>query len=104
MIRLVCTSGACPEQYDAFLGDKQVGYLRLRHGLLRVQCPNSNGEVVYIAYPEGDGVFDSSEERDYYLRFSVSYIEKWVRGEIKKPSPPQVEYTVEGTPTLDVIG
>ena len=33
--RLILTCGACPEQYDVFDGDRQVGYLRLRHGHFR---------------------------------------------------------------------
>lgn len=32
-IHLVKTCEACPEQYDAYLGEKRVGYLRLRHVL-----------------------------------------------------------------------
>ena len=31
-IKLVKTCSACPEQYDAFYEDHQVGYLRVRHG------------------------------------------------------------------------
>lgn len=93
MIRLVKTCGACPEQYDAFDGDKQVGYLRLRHGCFTVNCPNFSGEEVYSAAPQGDGCFDP-EERDYYFRFAVDAIERWIRGE-SKAAAPVVEYTVE---------
>ena len=32
---VIQTCGACPEQYDVFLGDKQIGYVRLRGGALR---------------------------------------------------------------------
>jgi plasmid stability protein len=32
VVRLVRTCFACPEQYDAFIGEEKVGYLRLRHG------------------------------------------------------------------------
>ena len=65
-IRLVETCYACPEQYDAFIGEKQVGYLRLRHGYFRVDFPDCNGEVIYTAYPEGDGIFDE-DEREFFL-------------------------------------
>lgn len=65
-IELVKTCEACPEQYDAFIGDKLVGYLRLRHGYFTVQYPNSSGEVVYEAEPKGDGLFED-EEREGYL-------------------------------------
>ena len=65
-IRLVQTCYACPEQYDAFLGDRQVGYLRLRHGEFRVDVPDCGGETVYEAEPEGDGIF-ADHERDHFL-------------------------------------
>lgn len=62
-IELVQTCGACPEQYDAMLGGRKVGYLRLRHGVFTVDCC---GETVLTAYPKGDGLF-VFEERDFYL-------------------------------------
>lgn len=65
-IELVCTCGACPEQYNAFIDGKQVGYLRLRHGYFRVDYPECNGETIYTANPDGDGIFTDTE-RDYYL-------------------------------------
>jgi hypothetical protein len=91
-IRLVLTCGACPEQYDAFDGDKKVGYLRLRHGYFRVDCPNCGGTTVYEATPKGDGMFEP-EERDYYLRFAVDAIEKWIKnGDPSLPPAPNVTY------------
>ena len=30
-VTLVQTCGACPEQYDAYIDDKKIAYLRLRH-------------------------------------------------------------------------
>ena len=65
-IILVKTCGACPEQYDAFIGDEQVGYLRLRHGYFRVDYPDCGGETIYSAEPKGDGCFEC-DEREYYL-------------------------------------
>jgi hypothetical protein len=99
MIKLVLTCGACPEQYDAFDGDRLVGYLRLRHGSFTVQCPNTLGQLVYEASPEGDGIF-TTDERDYYLRFAVDAIQRWQRGEIsnEKPPAPDVEYVMIGNP------
>ncbi len=95
MIRLVETCFACPEQYDAYDGDQQVGYLRLRHGTFTVECPDVHGELVYRASPEGDGRF-GNDERDYYLRFSVDAIQRWQRGEKPtKPAAPDVEYEIE---------
>lgn len=65
-IRLELTCGAYPEQYDAFLGERQVGYLRLRHGTFRVDFPDCGMETVLVAHPEGDGEF-MDEERARYL-------------------------------------
>ena len=59
------TCGACPEQYDAFYNGENIGYLRLRHGIFRVDYKDERG--VYIANPKGDGVFDP-EERGVYLK------------------------------------
>jgi hypothetical protein len=66
-IRLTMTCGACPEQYDAFIGDRKVGYLRLRHGYFSVEFPDCDGETVYETHTIGDGVFDESE-RDYHIQ------------------------------------
>lgn len=65
-ILLVQTCGACPEQYDAFLGDRQVGYLRLRHGLFYVDFPACDGETIYETEEVlGDGIFDESEREKF---------------------------------------
>jgi hypothetical protein len=95
MIRLVMTCGACPEQYNAYDGDKQVGYLRLRHGGFTVEAPECGGELIYEASPRGDGIFED-DERDYYLRFAVDAIQRWQRGEHEgHPPAPDVQYEVE---------
>jgi len=65
-IVLELTCGGCPEQYDAYLYDEKVGYLRLRHGYFSVRYPSSCGEEIYSAQPRGDGIFEC-DERDYYL-------------------------------------
>ena len=57
-----------------------------------VECPDCGGEDVYSASPKGDGSF-YDDERDYYLRFAVDAIERWMRGESKTPAP-DVEYDV----------
>ncbi len=97
MIRLVKTCDACPEQYDAFDGDRLVGYLRLRHGYFNVRCPDHNGEVVYEATPEGDGIFEC-DERDYHLRFAVNAILTWMQRPapvaVTRPPAPDVEYEI----------
>jgi hypothetical protein len=96
MIVLRLTCGACPEQYDAYLNGKQVGYLRLRWGFFRVDYPDCGGEVIYQANPKGDGVFEE-DERNYYLRFAVDAIERRIRNEapLPKPEAPHVLYMVE---------
>lgn len=63
MLRLVRTCGACPEQYDVFLGEEYIGYMRLRHGWFRAEY---KGTIVYQARPDGDGCFECGE-RDGYL-------------------------------------
>jgi len=92
MIKLILTCEACPEQYDAYDGDKSRVYLRLRHGAFAVQCPDVKGECIYSAYPEGDGAFIDDAERDYYLRFAVAAILKWQGGVVSLPPPPNVEF------------
>lgn len=73
-IKLVETCGACPEQYDAFhsITGEKIGYLRLRHGYFRAEY---NRKVVYDAYPDGDGCFES-QEREHYLREACDAIRK----------------------------
>jgi hypothetical protein len=63
-VKLVETCGACPEQYDAYIDGKQIGYLRLRHGYFYTDYLPT-GEKVYEAYPNGDGVFDYGERTKY---------------------------------------
>ena len=59
-IKLVRTSLAMPEQYDAFdASGQQVGYLRLRF-------PAVGGQTILEARPMGDSLFD--DERDFYLQ------------------------------------
>lgn len=60
--KLICTCEACPEQYDVL--DKnslKAGYLRLRHGHFRADCPTVGGTTVYESDTIGDGVFDETE-------------------------------------------
>ena len=75
-VKLELTCGACPEQYDAYIGDERVGYLRLRHGWFYVECPDCGGETVYESEPKGDGLFDD-DEREFYLREAVAAIKAW---------------------------
>lgn len=65
MIRLEQTCGACPEQYDVYWGDQEVGYIRHRHGITEAHCPF--GEVVFTSEEaRGDGMFED-DEREWML-------------------------------------
>lgn len=64
-IRLEQLCAVCPEAYDAFVGDRQVGYLRLRHGSFRVDVPDAGGETIYTAEPVGDGFFMPFEREGF---------------------------------------
>lgn len=77
-IELRQTCGACPEQYDAFMGEKQVGYLRLRHGFFSVDCPDVGGKQVFATSEvSGDGMF-TDEERPGMLAKAKESIAKWL--------------------------
>ena len=68
-LRFEKTSSACPEQYDVFKGSKQVGYIRLRHGVLSCRYPNTHGEIIYAHQFEDEwkGYFENEEERTFYI-------------------------------------
>lgn len=72
--RLTCESH--PEQYNVYLGDRQVGYVRVRHGHLSVECPECNGQQVLGADIAGDGEFEPWE-RDYWLRRAAIAVEQF---------------------------
>ena len=79
-LKFVETCSACPEQYDVFLGDKQVGYLRLRSGWFRVDFPECGGETIYEHYFDDGwkGCFDDTE-RDYFLKEAEKAIIKKIK-------------------------
>ena len=82
------TCSACPEQYDAFIGDRKVGYLRLRWGEFRVDYPDCGGEMIYC-HVFGDplqGTFDSDEQRAHHLEFAKTAIrERLARARLAPP-------------------
>ena len=71
-VRLVQTCGACPEQYDAFIGDELVGYLRLRHGYFYASYPGIDGDKVYDANTIGDGIFEWEERKTHLDRATLA--------------------------------
>ena len=70
------TCGACPEQYDVYLNDKRVAYVRLRYG--RLTAKNSKGEEIYKAlFNNGwKGAFREIEERQYYFEKIIEAISR----------------------------
>jgi hypothetical protein len=81
--RVIITCFACPEQYDVFLGDKQIGYLRLRWSHFTADYPDVDGECVYeatIGDSGWDGRFKNDEQRYRYLNAAVAaLLEKAIR-------------------------
>lgn len=69
-IELKQTCHACPEQYDAVLNGKVIGYLRLRHGIFTCEHIPS-GVHVYVGDPKGDGIFEP-EEREFHLNKALN--------------------------------
>lgn len=65
--KLDLTCWCCPEQYDVYLDNEQVGYLRLRNGHFRCDYLDCGGETLYEANTHGDGMFEK-EERDPQIR------------------------------------
>lgn len=77
-LRLERTCYACPEQYDVFNKDnEQVAYMRLRHGRFTVECRDCGEDYVYIAYPEGDGLFIDDHERAFHLANAIKAIKEY---------------------------
>ena len=79
-IELVQTCEISPEQYDAFIGTNQVGYLRLRWGLFEVYYPNDDGDVIYekefpyIGGPTPNYGYFENDERETQLMAAKSAI------------------------------
>lgn len=82
------TSIACPEQYDVLnKNNEQVGYLRLRHGWFRADCPDCGGATVYEAHTRGDGCFDE-DERVPQLTAAVEAIDAYWKNLISDAQGP----------------
>ena len=75
------TCMACPEQWESFYDGKQVGYIRVRFGTLRVYCPGALDKLVLEHTWDGDdykGRFDSVEERREWLHSAHQAIKAWL--------------------------
>lgn len=75
-LRLVQTCFACPEQYDVFDGERQVGYLRLRHGHFTAEYLQPGGTLLYQAKTHGDGIFEDEAERRLHLGLALEAISR----------------------------
>jgi hypothetical protein len=70
---------ACPEQYDVYLDNSYVGYLRLRYG--RFTFVNTSGNVFLLGDFPGDlymGSFNSDKEKYLYLLIALSKLEMFI--------------------------
>lgn len=72
------TCNACPEQYEVFKGEKQVGYLRLRHGSFTAEVPDVFGELVHESEPEGDGIFEDHERMTHLIN-AINCIDRYYK-------------------------
>lgn len=104
-VRLVLTCESHPEQYDAFIGDERVAYLRLRGGLFRVQCPHIDddqlgfllNETVYAA-AVGDNEFHSETQRRLELGAAKEAIAGWYARKDEPVTEPAGAALPEPTP------
>lgn len=63
------TCSMCPEQYDVFIGEKQVAYIRLRCGWLAV-FPDATSDTILYEHTFSNkwkGEFNNEKERKKYL-------------------------------------
>jgi hypothetical protein len=94
--RCVMTCAVCPEQYDVFIDEHVVGYLRLRHGFFQARFPDFSGECVYeTSKIFGDGTFYNKEERMRELKRAIKYINREVKKKERYVPDPTVSPTTE---------
>jgi hypothetical protein len=76
--KLELTCFMCPEQWDVYRDCAKVGYIRLRHGDLRVDYPDCGGKTLLdlSSGVYGDGAFDTEELRNTYLLKLVKAIDE----------------------------
>jgi hypothetical protein len=79
------TSPGCPEQYDVFQKDKQVGYIRYRWGNFRIDCPNCGDKEIYSEEIDEDGYEGMlNENRMKYLKLATKLILKEIKCQSQK--------------------
>lgn len=57
--RLELTCGANPEQYDVYIDNRYVGYMKLKNGHFHVI--DAGGNCVYKTRPHGENCFKDNE-------------------------------------------
>ena len=72
------TCDICPEQYDVYHDDEQVGYIRIRHGAMTVKCPDVGGKVVLCEMTDGDGGLTFKERPERMFR-ALNAITRYVK-------------------------
>lgn len=83
-IRLECTCSACPEQYNMFINDTQVGYIRYRWGYLACRpCNDGNidwDKTVFEWEHPNDGMSGiiPEDQRDTLLQQCKNVIAKYI--------------------------
>lgn len=68
------TCKVCPEQYDVYNGKRLVAYVRFRHGILTVNCPDVDGEMVFMR--EGQDSYPLSESCKVEVEIAIS---EWIK-------------------------
>lgn len=84
-VTLRCTCSTSPEQYDAFLSDRRIGYLRPRWGEFYAAFPDVGGEIVYSAELGDQAPCFTDEERGEHLPLAVKAL--LVRDKTIPPQP-----------------
>ena len=78
--RLVLVCLACPEAWSVHLDEREVGYLRLRHGHFTARFPDHNGKMVFeTTQIQGDGCFSDEKERMRSLKKAITRIHREVK-------------------------
>jgi hypothetical protein len=75
---LICDGYACPEAYIVKNGEKKVGYIRIRHGIITVWEPDVLVNKVAHKNIIGDGYLDE-RERNECLTWAVDELDKYLK-------------------------
>lgn len=74
---LELTSPSVPEQYAVLRVGAPFGYIRVRHGGMRIGYPDADGEELYEGAVDGFGGF-TDHEREAKLLFALGVIAAWM--------------------------